>query len=48
MPTIAQLVRKGREDKIYKSKSPSLNVGFKFALLTLVYTLFLVLLFDEL
>ena len=28
MPTIAQLVRKGREDKKYKSKSPSLNVGF--------------------
>lgn len=28
MPTIAQLVRKGREDKVYKSKSPSLNVGF--------------------
>lgn len=28
MPTIAQLVRKGREDKTYKSKSPSLNVGF--------------------
>jgi small subunit ribosomal protein S12 len=28
MPTIAQLVRKGREDKTYKSKSPSLNVGY--------------------
>ena len=28
MPTIAQLVRKGREDKTYKSKAPSLNVGF--------------------
>jgi small subunit ribosomal protein S12 len=28
MPTIAQLVRKGRQDKTYKSKSPSLNVGF--------------------
>jgi small subunit ribosomal protein S12 len=28
MPTIAQLVRKGRTDKTYKSKSPSLNVGF--------------------
>jgi small subunit ribosomal protein S12 len=28
MPTIAQLVRKGRQDKTYKSKSPSLNVGY--------------------
>lgn len=28
MPTIAQLVRKGRTDKTTKSKSPSLNVGF--------------------
>ena len=28
MPTIAQLVRKGREAKTYKSKAPSLNVGF--------------------
>ena len=28
MPTIAQLVRKGRQDKTYKSKAPSLNVGF--------------------
>jgi len=28
MPTIAQLVRKGRVDKTYKSKSPSLSVGF--------------------
>ena len=28
MPTIAQLVRKGRVDKTYKSKSPSLGVGF--------------------
>lgn len=28
MPTIAQLVRKGRTDKVYKSKSPSLGVGF--------------------
>jgi len=28
MPTIAQLVRKGRVDKTYKSKAPSLNVGF--------------------
>ena len=26
MPTIAQLVRKGREAKTYKSKAPSLNV----------------------
>ena len=28
MPTIAQLVRKGRQDKVSKSKSPSLGVGF--------------------
>ena len=28
MPTIAQLVRKGRVAKTYKSKAPSLNVGF--------------------
>ncbi|MGL4949968.1 MAG: 30S ribosomal protein S12 [Anaeroplasmataceae bacterium] len=28
MPTIAQLVRKGREDKTTKSKSPHLSVGF--------------------
>ncbi len=28
MPTIAQLVRKGRTDKTTKSKSPSLNIGF--------------------
>ncbi|MFI3329164.1 MAG: 30S ribosomal protein S12 [bacterium] len=28
MPTIAQLVRKGRTDKTTKSKSPSLNVGY--------------------
>ena len=28
MPTIAQLVRKGRQDKISKSKSPSLGVGY--------------------
>ena len=28
MPTINQLVRKGRADKVYKSKSPALNRGF--------------------
>lgn len=28
MPTIAQLVRKGRQDKTTKSKAPSLGVGF--------------------
>ena len=28
MPTINQLVRKGRTDKVYKSKSPALNRGF--------------------
>lgn len=28
MPTINQLVRKGRTSKVKKSKSPSLNVGF--------------------
>ncbi len=28
MPTIAQLVRKGRTDKTTKSKSPSLNIGY--------------------
>ncbi len=28
MPTINQLVRKGRKDKVRKSKSPALNVGF--------------------
>src|SRR5574338_331057 len=28
MPTINQLVRKGRTDKVYKSKSPALNKGF--------------------
>lgn len=28
MPTIAQLVRKGRQDKTSKSKSPSLGIGF--------------------
>ncbi len=28
MPTINQLVRKGRVDKTYKSKSPALNRGF--------------------
>ncbi|MBW9213086.1 MULTISPECIES: 30S ribosomal protein S12 [Terrabacteria group] len=27
MPTINQLVRKGRQDNIYKSKSPALNRG---------------------
>lgn len=27
MPTTNQLVRKGRQDKIYKSKSPALNKG---------------------
>ena len=27
MPTINQLVRKGRSDKVYKSKSPALNRG---------------------
>ncbi|MGL6249123.1 MAG: 30S ribosomal protein S12, partial [Culicoidibacterales bacterium] len=27
MPTINQLVRKGRESKVTKSKSPALNVG---------------------
>ena len=28
MPTINQLVRKGRTDKVYKSKSPALSRGF--------------------
>ena len=28
MPTIEQLVRNGRTDKVVKSKSPSLGVGF--------------------
>ncbi len=28
MPTIAQLVRKGRQDKTRKSKSPSLGIGY--------------------
>ena len=28
MPTINQLVRKGREAKTYKSKSPAMNRGF--------------------
>jgi small subunit ribosomal protein S12 len=28
MPTIAQLVRKGRQDKTRKSKAPSLGIGF--------------------
>ena len=28
MPTINQLVRKGREDKTYKSKAPALGKGF--------------------
>ena len=28
MPTINQLVRKGRTDKVWKSKSPALNKGF--------------------
>ena len=28
MPTINQLVRKGRQDKTYKSKSPAMNRGF--------------------
>ena len=28
MPTISQLVRKGRTDKVVKSKSPHLSVGF--------------------
>ena len=28
MPTINQLVRKGRQEKTYKSKSPALNRGF--------------------
>ena len=28
MPTISQLVKNGRTDKIVKSKSPSLNVGY--------------------
>ena len=28
MPTIEQLVRKGRQDKVYKSKSPSLGVCY--------------------
>ena len=28
MPTIEQLVRNGRKDKISKSKSPALGVGF--------------------
>ncbi|MEQ7054557.1 30S ribosomal protein S12, partial [Paenibacillaceae sp. P-4] len=28
MPTINQLVRKGRKDKVTKSKSPALQKGF--------------------
>ena len=28
MPTIEQLVRNGRKDKVTKSKSPSLGIGF--------------------
>ena len=28
MPTINQLIRKGRTDKVYKSKSPALNRGY--------------------
>lgn len=28
MPTINQLVRKGRQDKVYKTKSPALNRGY--------------------
>ena len=28
MPTINQLVRKGRENKVWKSKSPALNRGY--------------------
>ena len=28
MPTINQLVRKGRQEKVYKSKSPALQRGF--------------------
>ena len=28
MPTINQLVRKGREKKVFKSKSPALNKGY--------------------
>lgn len=28
MPTINQLVRKGRQSKVTKSKSPALNIGF--------------------
>ena len=28
MPTIEQLVRNGRKDKVSKSKSPSLGIGF--------------------
>lgn len=28
MPTINQLVRKGRTDKVYNSKSPALQVGY--------------------
>ena len=28
MPTINQLVRKGRSNKVRKSKAPVLNIGF--------------------
>lgn len=28
MPTIQQLVKKGRQDKVYKSKSPYLGIGY--------------------
>ncbi len=28
MPTINQLIKKGRHDKVKKSKSPQLNIGF--------------------
>jgi len=28
MPTISQLIKNGREDKIYKSKSPALSYGY--------------------
>ena len=29
MPTMSQLVRKGRNDKVRKSKSPVLGIGLK-------------------
>ncbi len=37
MPTINQLVRKPRQSKVVKSKSPALNVGYISAKVQLTY-----------